>query len=71
MKITISEIELFAKVVTIKIEEKTKTNNQKSITQSLTMTTTLMFQHMKITILLLSDRETLAKPITCSKYIKK
>ena len=67
MKIATGKMELFAKIVTIKIEEKTKTNNQKPIKLSLTMTTTLMFQHMKRTPLFLLAHETLVKPITFSK----
>ena len=48
--------ELFARVVTIKIEE--KSNNQKLIKSTITMMTTLMFQHMKIMPISLLDRET-------------
>ena len=70
MKINTLKIGLLAKVVTTKIEGKTiiipqsKNNNQKS---TITMTTALMFQHMKITFMLLSAQETLAKHTTCSK----
>ena len=55
-------------------------NNNNTIIQSqqpkvkkstITMTSTLMFQHMKITPMLLLAQETLAKPITCSKWLKK
>ena len=67
MKITTRIIGLFAKNVTIKIEEKTKTNNQNSIKPTLTMTTTLMFQHMKVTPKLLLVQETLVRRFTCSK----
>ena len=54
----------------IKIEERTKINNQKSIKSTTTMTTALMFQHMKITFMFLSVQETLAKLLSCSKHLK-
>ena len=44
----------------------TTPNNQKSI-----KSTTTLFQNMKITLMLLLVQETSAKPITCSKYLKK
>ena len=56
IKITIRKIDLFATAVTIKIEENTPppknkrvlhTTNQK-LKRTKTMTTTLVFQHMKI-----------------------
>ena len=34
------------------------------------MITTILFQHMKIMPKLSLDQETLAKPITCSNYMK-
>ena len=66
--------DLFVKVVTIRTEEKnkktplSKINNQKSIKSTIAMSTTLMFQHLKIMPVLFLAQETLVKPITFSKY---
>ena len=59
MKIITWKIKLCAKLVTIKVEEKTtktplpKINNQKLIKSTITLTTNLMFQHVKVTPMLL------------------
>ena len=49
------------------------TNNQKSKTLRITktMSTTLVFQHMKTTAMFLLDHPTSVKLITCSKYLEK
>ena len=54
-------MELFAKIVTVKIEEKTETNNQKSIKSTVNMAATLTFEHMEITPMLLLAQEVFVK----------
>ena len=46
-------------------------DNKKKQKILITKVTTLIFQHMKIVLMLLSGPETLVKLITCSKYLKK